>query len=289
MTMTMTTDLRSAGLRCLLASVLLAAAGAATARNDRLLLPIEPALRSNGTRAMLAADIAMRFGAASNSGAESGFVSTHAVADPFGGGNPSTGGGRQRRADDVVCLDAFRKALLDLQQKARQQGGTAVVGIVSNYNNMVMDSREVYECHIGNSRGVVDLKGVVARNAMPVMAPPMAPAVPQAPMAAEAPAAPQPPQPPRFASGYAAIDDVDAIPFLSDRGRQEYRNYLGWPTPKAFALASNGYFWAASGLKPKDPALPTDPSERALQGCERAAKMPCKLYAVNGSVVWVKP
>ncbi|MCG2591437.1 hypothetical protein LZ009_01410 [Ramlibacter sp. XY19] len=274
--------------RLFLGALLAAACAAATARNDRLLLPIDAAMRSNGTRAMLAPDIALRFGAASNQAGDAGFVLAHAVADPFGGGNPATGGSRQRRADEVVCLDAFRKALVDLQQKARQQSGTAVVGIVSNYNNVVLDSREVYECHIGHSRGVVDLKGVVARNAMPVMAPPLAPAAPRAPLAAEAPAAPLAPPPPRFASGYAAIDDIDAVPYLSDRGREEYRRYLTWPTPKAFALASNGYFWSASGLKPKDPALPTDPTERALQGCERAAKMACKLYAVNGAVVWGK-
>ena len=278
----------------LLATALLAAAGAASARNDRLLLPIEPAMRSQGTRALLAGDIALRFGAASAPSNETGFVSVHAVADPFGG--PSSSGARARRADEVVCLDAFRKALVDLQQRARQQGGAAVVGIVSNYNNMPMDSREVYECHIGHSRGVVDLKGVVSRSAQPVMAPPlppaatmpaapMPPAAPQAPAAAMAPATPQPP---RIASGFAAIDDIDAVPYLSDRGRAEHRAFLGWPTPKAFAISNTGYFWATSGLRPKDPTLPTDPTERALQGCERAAKVPCKLYAVNGSVVWTK-
>ena len=35
-------------------------------------------------------------------------------------------------------------------------------------------------------------------------------------------------------------------------------------------------------------ALPTDPAERAVTGCERAAQMPCKLYAVNRAVVWTK-
>ena len=286
--MTPITPSRAALAHGLLAAAMLGAAGSAAARNDRLLLPIEPAMRSQGTRALLAGDIALRFGGASAPAGEGGVVTVHAVADPFGG--PSSSGARVRRSDDAVCLDAFRKALLDLQQHARSQGGMAVVGIVSNYNNMVMDSREVYECHIGHSRGVVDLKGVVSRSAQPVLAPPLPPAAPQAPVAAVAPPAAQPPgaQPQRIASGYAAIDDIDAIPYLSDRGREEYRKYLGWPTPKAFALASNGYFWSASGLKPKDPALPTDPTERALQGCERAAKMPCRLYAVNGSVVWVK-
>jgi hypothetical protein len=31
-----------------------------------------------------------------------------------------------------------------------------------------------------------------------------------------------------------------------------------------------------------------DPGERALLMCERAAHAPCKLYAVNGAVVWTK-
>jgi hypothetical protein len=275
--------------RCLLAAALLASAGLASARNDKLLLPIANALRSNGTQAVLAHDMAVRFGSASAQPGDSGFIMVHAVADPFGA--PNGGSARVRRADEAVCLDAFRKALVDLQQRARTQGGTAVVGIVSNYNNMVMDSRDVYECHIGHSRGVVDLKGVVSRGAQPVLAPPMpatapyAAAAPQAPMAAVAPEAPQPS---RIASGYAAIDDVDAIPYLSDRGRQYYREWLALPTPKAFAISPTGFFFSTSGLRPKDTTLPTDPVERALTGCERNAKMQCKLYAVNGSVVWVK-
>lgn len=273
--------------RWLLGAALLAVAGVASARNERLLLPIEPAMRSPGTRALLGGDIALRFGAASASPGEMGFVVVHAVADPFG--PPNGGGARVRRADDVVCLDAFRKALMDMQQRARTQGGTAVVGIVSNYNNMVMDSPHVYECHIGHSRGVVDLRGVVSRGAQPVMAPPVPQYAPQQPVAV-APQAAQPAvaQPSHIASGFAAIDDVDAIPYLSDRGRQHYRDWLAFPTPKAYAISANGYFFGAAGLRPQDATLPTDPVERAVVGCERVAKVQCKLYAVNRSVVWMK-
>ncbi|MDB5859562.1 MAG: putative Dienelactone hydrolase [Ramlibacter sp.] len=278
---------RHSAARWLLAAVLLLAAGIASARNDRLLLPIEPALRSPGTRALLAGDIALRFGAASASANEAGFVTVHAVADPFG--PPNGGGARVRRADEVVCLDAFRKALMDLQQRARTQGATAVVGIVGNYNNVVMDSPQVYECHIGHSRGVVDLKGVVSRGAQPVMAPPVPQYAPQQPVAAAPQAAqPAPAQPARIASGFAAIDDVDAIPYLSDRGRQHYRDWLAFPTPKAYAISATGYFFGAAGLRPQDSTLPTDPVERAVVGCERAARVQCKLYAVNRSVVWTK-
>jgi hypothetical protein len=93
-------------------------------------------------------------------------------------------------------------------------------------------------------------------------------------------------QPPRIASGFAAIDDIDAIPYISDRGRKQYGEWLGWSTPRAFAISPRGTFYATSGLQPREPGLPTDPSERALLLCERNAGMPCRLYAVNGSVVW---
>ena len=107
-----------------------------------------------------------------------------------------------------------------------------------------------------------------------------------APAAAPIPVVYQPP--PRIASGYAAIDDVDAVPYLSDRGRDNYREWLTRPTPKAFAISPEGHWFGAWSLKPGDPAHPTDPSERALFVCAQRAQMPCKLYAVNGSVVWVK-
>ena len=123
------------------------------------------------------------------------------------------------------------------------------------------------------------------------IAPPPSPA--PAPRVAAAPAVAQlaladsdPAQPRRIASGFAAIDDLDAIPYLSDRGRSEYEKWLKLPTPRAFAIASNGYFWHTSGLKPREEGLPTDPAERALLMCERNAKQACKLYAVNRSVVW---
>ena len=286
------THVRVPALGCLLAAALLSAAGPASARNDKLLLPVDVGLRSNATRQVLAPDIAMRFGKASAQGlAIEGGASVHAVADPFGGNSGSNNGGRRdRRGDDVVCHDAFRKAVVELQAKARSAGATAVVGIVSNYNNMEMDSPSVFECHIGMSRGVVDLRGQFTRGgvaAQPaaMVAPRVAPPQAGAQDVAVAAAAPQPG---RIASGFAAIDDVDAIPYLSDRGRQDYRSWLSMPTPKAFAISSTGFYYYTSGLKPKDTTLPVDPNERAVMGCERNAKVACKLYAVNGSVVWSK-
>lgn len=114
-------------------------------------------------------------------------------------------------------------------------------------------------------------------------------AVVPTPAAAPAPAPAPVARPSLIATGYAAIEDVDAIPYLSDRGRTAYRDYLTRPTPKAFAVSDQGAYWMAWSLVPADKTLPTDPTERALAGCERAGKGTCKLYAINGSVVWPKP
>ena len=140
--------------RSLGAALLLAAAGAATARNDKLLLPIEPALQSQGTRQMLAQDLPLRFGAASAKGLEVlTTVQVHAVVDPWGNSTPYQTR-RDRLTDAQVCLAAFRKAVVDLQQRARSVGGTAIAGIVSYYNAVEMDSPAVYECHVGHTRAV---------------------------------------------------------------------------------------------------------------------------------------
>ena len=92
-----------------------------------------------------------------------------------------------------------------------------------------------------------------------------------------------------MATGYARIDDVDAVPYLGDKGREEYRVWITRPTPKAFAVSANGAWFGAWSLKPTDPAHPTDPSQRAMLLCQQRAKANCMLYAVNGSVVWAKP
>jgi hypothetical protein len=156
--------------------------------------------------------------------------------------------------------------------------------------------------------GATEQTSVAKGRARPDVPPPAGPAVaitpsaaPSAPAVAIAPvgAAPAPAlsagvpvapaqQPRPIASGFAAIDDVDAVPYLTDRGRQGYREWLEKGTPRAFALSSSGHWASSWGLKPADPSLPVDPAERALASCERTAKKPCRLYAVNRSVVWTR-
>lgn len=94
---------------------------------------------------------------------------------------------------------------------------------------------------------------------------------------------------PHLASGFANIDDVDAIPYISDKGRDHYRDWLTKATPRAFAISSTGASAYSAGLKSTDDSLSADPSERAVLACNRVSKVACSLYAVNGSVVWRRP
>jgi hypothetical protein len=79
-------------------------------------------------------------------------------------------------------------------------------------------------------------------------------------------------------SDFARVDDVDAVPFLSEGGRAAYREYLAKMTPRAFALSPSGaWCWAEEG---------EDPDSRAMAACEQKSNQPCRLYSVDDYVVW---
>ncbi|GAB3442940.1 CocE/NonD family hydrolase [Massilia solisilvae] len=87
---------------------------------------------------------------------------------------------------------------------------------------------------------------------------------------------PEPPQPPK--TDYAKVDDVDAVPFLTDNGRRAYRDYLTKLTPRAFAVSPTGaWTWAEEG---------EDPEGRALATCSAKSSKPCHLYSIDDYVVW---
>ena len=86
-------------------------------------------------------------------------------------------------------------------------------------------------------------------------------------------------QPPALpATGFAAQTDVDAVPYLTERGRAVYRAFLSRPMPRAFALSASGAWgWAEEG---------ESPDLRALASCQQLSNAPCQLYAVDDNVVW---
>jgi dienelactone hydrolase len=79
-------------------------------------------------------------------------------------------------------------------------------------------------------------------------------------------------------TGFAAVDNIDAVPYLSDAGREAYRAFLTKAMPRAFAISPSGaWSWAEDG---------DDPVAQALENCRKNSSESCKLYAVNDYVVW---
>jgi dienelactone hydrolase len=85
---------------------------------------------------------------------------------------------------------------------------------------------------------------------------------------------PMPVPPP---SRFADIDNAAAVPFVNDKGRDAYRQFLTRRFPRVFALASNGMTSVTNGG--------FDPLARALLAC-RNAGVTCQPYAVDADVVW---
>lgn len=87
---------------------------------------------------------------------------------------------------------------------------------------------------------------------------------------------PLPPTPPR--TDFAKLDDVEAVPFLSENGRRAYADYLTKMTPRAFAVSPSGaWTWAEEGEAP---------DARALATCSAKSTEPCKLYSIDDYIVW---
>ena len=85
---------------------------------------------------------------------------------------------------------------------------------------------------------------------------------------------------PPSGTNFAAISDVQAVPILDDRRREAYKRFLTRPSPRAFAIGPDGNVGGSWKV--------FDPIADALTACERIAKQPCTLYAVDDTVVWPK-
>lgn len=91
----------------------------------------------------------------------------------------------------------------------------------------------------------------------------------------------------RPVAGFAAVESVDAVPYLRARGREGYAKFLASEKPRAFAVAPNGA-WAFStvGNRYGKKRENFDAIERALERCNQRADGQCHLYAVDERVVW---
>lgn len=78
------------------------------------------------------------------------------------------------------------------------------------------------------------------------------------------------------ATSFATLANASAVPYLSAPGRLAYAKFLTMPRPRAFAIAPDGAWGVSSGV---------DPIGGALVQCANGHTN-CRLYAVDGDVVW---
>ncbi len=141
--------MRTIGIAAVL--LLVAAARPAEGRDDHLMFPIKDALASKDA-AKLDPTIKLFFGKSRPAVAKTiGTWTTNKKANGFGKG------------DKEACERAFASAMIALQQRARAEGGDAVVGITSYYKKIVTVSDREYMCGAGSLMAGVAFRGEVVK------------------------------------------------------------------------------------------------------------------------------
>jgi hypothetical protein len=128
-------------------------APAAHARDSELRLKIDEVLQNPEFKSKLGDDVIFRFGdGAVPAGAQSlGTFVTNKKTNSFG------------KPDEEACRWAMLSALIALRERALQEGGNAVVNVVSYYQKVTYSSPTEYDCHAGGFVAGVALKGTVAK------------------------------------------------------------------------------------------------------------------------------
>ena len=138
-----------------IAFVCVAAAAAATssyARDDRLKFPVAEALsKGQSYKEKLDPSIKLYFGA----------QKTPIVAKKMGEWTSNKKTNAFNKSDQEACDLAFLSAVVSLQDRAKREGGNAVVNITSIYKNEAFTSPKEYMCGAGSVMAGVALRGTV--------------------------------------------------------------------------------------------------------------------------------
>jgi uncharacterized protein YbjQ (UPF0145 family) len=121
----------------------------ASARDTRLMLPIEEAMSTAEARARLDRGIRFFFGDQAHP----------AVAAKLGEGVSNRKTNAVNKSDRTACEWTFLSAMLALQERALELGADAVVNIQSYYKKVPVTSASQYECHAGAVIAGVALRG----------------------------------------------------------------------------------------------------------------------------------
>ena len=125
----------------------------AVAADTVYLVQIQDVLVSRDARNTLDGSVSFYFGDATHPKIDRNFGNyiTNKKTNGFG------------KSAETACNWVFLSALLQLQQRAKQQGGNAVVNIHSYYKKREVSSTKEVECHKGFTIAGVALKGDVVK------------------------------------------------------------------------------------------------------------------------------
>ena len=126
---------------------------AAIARDDHKMFPLEDALNAPAAKQKLDSDVKLYFGNQSHPKVEKviGEWGTNKKTNAFG------------KSDKQACEWVFLSAMLTMQERARAEGGDAIINIRSNYKSIETSSETEYMCGAGALMAGVALKGEVVK------------------------------------------------------------------------------------------------------------------------------
>jgi uncharacterized protein YbjQ (UPF0145 family) len=252
----------------------------AHARETRTDRSIAAAMRSQVWQTQALQGITLRFGASSHKAYTNASVPT--LLTNFARTVILINGRSQQRDDGSTCDEALRNALTDAADRARKVGANAVVNITSKFLDTPLDSKTQYTCNSGIASATVDLVVQFASlTPEQVVATTSESSYPinllDAPLFRVFPPA----------TNFAALADVNVIPFLSPNCKTIYtERWLKAPLPRAFAVGPTGACGFSWGFTPPRSGASNDPAIRAKESCSAQANRPCVLYAVDNDVVW---
>src|SRR5260221_7382584 len=124
---------------------------AAVARDDRLMFPVKDAMAKGATtKERIDPSIPLYFGKKSP-----------AVEKKIGEWTSNKKTNATNKSDQDACEIAFASAAISLQDRAKREGGDAVINIKSVYKNENVESEKEYLCGAGTFLSGVALRGTV--------------------------------------------------------------------------------------------------------------------------------
>jgi uncharacterized protein YbjQ (UPF0145 family) len=132
----------------------LAVAAPAAARDDRLKFPVAGALaKGQNYKNKIDPQIKLYFGKQSNL----------KVAKSIGEWTSTRKSSALNKTEQDACDIAFISAALSLQDRAKREGGNAVINIHSVYKSDQFQSPSTYLCAVGSAFAAVGLRGTVVK------------------------------------------------------------------------------------------------------------------------------